>query len=216
MRNIIRRHGVKLNKARGDIAFGVGRWTFGVGRSALGRFLVAQKANAHSVGMTGFFASHSIDCVTTIRRRARQTAAVVWGRSDIRRGTGCGVRYNQSSWKPQLTAGNGLEHHVFIGVWWIQDVHLLGESATGAMVRFCDSLAVLLLLATCRLPRRCCQMRPSQKAAKTYNRTRRALTQKVNVLNPPNTNEYAVFQWGPYLRCRRRRRRSFDYPPHHV
>ena len=61
-------------------------------------------------------------------------------------------------------------------------------------MRFCGFLARPHLATATRQPARCKQEQHRQGAAKTYNRTRRALTQKVNVLNPANTNEYGVFQ----------------------
>ena len=76
---------------------------------------------------------------------------------------------------------------------WLDDYPRNG-SWTGVSVRFCGFLARPHLATATRQPARCKQEQHRQGAAKTYNRTRRALTQKVNVLNPPNTNEYAVFQ----------------------
>ena len=65
---------------------------------------------------------------------------------------------------------------------------------TGVSVRFCGFLARPHLATATRQPARCKQEQHRQGVAKTYHRTRRALTQKVNNLNPQNINEYAVFQ----------------------
>ena len=62
------------------------------------------------------------------------------------------------------------------------------ETAVGRL-RVCV-FAAFWLGATTRQPPRCKEEQHRQGVAKTYNRNRSALTQKVNVLNPPNTNEY--------------------------
>ena len=72
--------------------------------------------------------------------------------------------------------------------------HPRNGSWTVASVRFCGFLARPHLATATRQPARCKQAQHRQGVAKTYHRRRRALTQKVNVLNPANTNEYVVLQ----------------------
>ncbi len=78
--------------------------------------------------------------------------------------------------------GHGQHHYPRNGSW------------TGVSVRFCGFLARPHLATATRQPPRCKEEQHRQGVAKTYHRTRSALTQKVNNLNPQNINEYAVFQ----------------------
>ena len=71
------------------------------------------------------------------------------------------------------------------------------ETAVGRL-RVCVFAAFWLarphLATATRQPPRCKQEQHCQGAAKMCHCRRRAVTQKVNVLNPANTNEYVVFQ----------------------